>query len=102
MTFAASGAPSGELSGALARDFTGGAASPGPLSQVLPRQGPHGPLGVLICGHGSRNRLAVAEFADLADKLRQGLAPVPLEYGYLEFARPILREVQDIVGFLRA
>ncbi|MCX5953445.1 MAG: sirohydrochlorin chelatase [Cyanobacteria bacterium] len=100
MTFAASGALPGEPSGALARDFTGGAVSPSPLSQsplsqVLPRQGPHGPLGVLICGHGSRNRLAVAEFAALADKLRQRLNPVPLEYGYLEFARPILREGLD-------
>jgi sirohydrochlorin cobaltochelatase len=95
MTFAASGAPSGELFGALARDFSGGAASPGPSSQVLPRQGPHGPLGVLICGHGSRNRLAVAEFAALADQLRQRLDPVPLEYGYLEFARPILRDGLD-------
>ncbi len=95
MTFAASGALPGEPSGALARDFTGGAASPGPLSQVVPRHGPHGPLGVLICGHGSRNRLAVAEFAALADKLRQRLDPVPLEYGYLEFARPILREGLD-------
>ena len=70
-------------------------ASDAPLSQVLPRQGPHGPLGVLICGHGSRNRLAVAEFAALADKLRQRLDPVPLEYGYLEFARPILRDGLD-------
>jgi sirohydrochlorin cobaltochelatase len=95
MTFAASGAPSGELSGALARDFTGGAASPGSFSQLLPRHGPHGPLGVLICGHGSRNRLAVGEFAALADQLRQRLDPVPLEYGYLEFARPILREGLD-------
>ena len=95
MTFAANDAPSGELSGALSRDFTGGTASLSPLSQVLPGQGPHGPLGVLICGHGSRNRLAVAEFAALADKLRQRLNPVPLEYGYLEFARPILREGLD-------
>ena len=27
-------------------------------------------VGVLICGHGSRNRLAVDEFARLADGLR--------------------------------
>ena len=54
--------------------------------------GPHGPIGVLVCGHGSRNRLAVAEFAELAKGL-QGLLPeVPVEYGYLEFARPILRD----------
>ncbi len=52
----------------------------------------HGPIGVMICGHGSRNRLAVAEFAQLAEQVRARLAPVPVEYGYLEFARPILRD----------
>ena len=51
-----------------------------------------GPLGVMICGHGSRNRLAVAEFARLAEGLRPLLPGVPVEYGYLEFARPILRD----------
>ena len=63
-----------------------------PLSSVLPAAGPHGRLGVLVCGHGSRNRLAVDEFAQLAQQLRERLAPVPVEYGYLEFARPILRD----------
>jgi len=58
----------------------------------LGTSGPDGPLGVLVCGHGSRNRLAVAEFASLAEQLRQLLAPVPVAHGYLEFARPILRD----------
>jgi sirohydrochlorin cobaltochelatase len=68
---------------------------PSPLSAAaaaIPLEGPHGPMGVLVCGHGSRNRLAVAEFADLAGQLRGHLGAVPLEYGYLEFARPILRD----------
>ena len=51
-----------------------------------------GPIGVMICGHGSRNRQAVAEFAQLAEGLRAQLPGVPVEYGYLEFARPILRD----------
>ena len=51
-----------------------------------------GPVGVLICGHGSRNRQAVGEFAQLAEGLRQRLPQLPVEYGYLEFARPILRD----------
>ena len=51
-----------------------------------------GPIGVMICGHGSRNRLAVGEFAALAQQVLHKLAPVPVEYGYLEFARPILRD----------
>jgi sirohydrochlorin cobaltochelatase len=54
-----------------------------------------GPIGVLICGHGSRNRLAVAEFAQLAEGLRALLPGIPVEYGYLEFARPILRDGLD-------
>jgi sirohydrochlorin cobaltochelatase len=54
--------------------------------------GPHGSIGVLVCGHGSRNRLAVAEFAELANGLQALLPEVPVEYGYLEFARPILRD----------
>ena len=57
--------------------------------------GPHGPIGVLVCGHGSRNRLAVAEFAALARGLQEQLPAVPVEYGYLEFARPILRDGLD-------
>jgi len=52
-------------------------------------------LGVLICGHGSRNRLAVEEFAQMVDALRPKLGPMPVEHGYLEFARPILRDGLD-------
>jgi sirohydrochlorin cobaltochelatase len=59
---------------------------------ALPPSTEHGPLGVLVCGHGSRNRLAVAEFASLAEQLQRQLAPLPVEHGYLEFARPILRD----------
>jgi sirohydrochlorin cobaltochelatase len=71
-----------------------GSARVDPVSaaQGLGPIGPHGPLGVLVCGHGSRNRLAVEEFASLAEQLRRSLAPVPVAYGYLEFARPILRD----------
>jgi sirohydrochlorin cobaltochelatase len=58
----------------------------------VPLSGSHGPLGVLVCGHGSRNRLAVEEFARLAEALRRRLDPLPVEHGYLEFARPILRD----------
>ena len=55
-------------------------------------ESPNDRLGVLICGHGSRNRLAVEEFAKMVDALRPKLAPMPVEHGYLEFARPILRD----------
>ena len=46
--------------------------------------------GVMLCGHGSRNRRAVDEFARLSDRLRERLPGVPLEYGYLEFADPVI------------
>ncbi|MBM7068626.1 sirohydrochlorin chelatase [Actibacterium sp. 188UL27-1] len=52
--------------------------------------------GVMICGHGSRSQAAVDEFAVLAQKLP---AYLPddwlLDYGYLEFANPVIRDGLD-------
>ncbi|MFN7678534.1 MAG: sirohydrochlorin chelatase, partial [Cyanobacteriota bacterium] len=45
----------------------------------------------------SRNRFAVAEFANLAERLRDQLQPLPVAHGYLEFARPILRDGLDLL-----
>lgn len=63
-----------------------------PVNPKTALHGPDGRIGVMICGHGSRNRFAVGEFAQLARRLQELLHPVPVAYGYLEFARPILRE----------
>jgi sirohydrochlorin cobaltochelatase len=52
-------------------------------------------LGVMLCGHGSRDEDAVTEFALLAQHLKQRMPDRPVEYGYLEFARPIIREGLD-------
>ncbi|HYD69957.1 sirohydrochlorin chelatase [Azospirillum sp.] len=52
-------------------------------------------LGVMICGHGSRDADAVAEFAFVAGKLAGRLPFEHVEHGYLEFARPVLREGLD-------
>jgi len=46
--------------------------------------------GVMLCGHGSRNQRAVGEFAVLADALKARLPGIPVEYGYLEFANPVI------------
>jgi len=48
-------------------------------------------IGVMICGHGSRSQAAVDEFAVLAEKL-PALLPEGWEtdYGYLEFANPVI------------
>jgi len=52
--------------------------------------------GVMICGHGSRSQSAVDEFATLADKLPAYLPDDWMtEYGYLEFANPVIRDGLD-------
>ena len=51
--------------------------------------------GVMLCGHGSRNQLAVGEFAALADALKAKLPCIPVEYGYLEFANPVIHQGLD-------
>jgi sirohydrochlorin cobaltochelatase len=47
---------------------------------------------VMICGHGSRDPEALAEFELLAAGLRAKLPATDIESGYLEFARPVIRE----------
>lgn len=49
----------------------------------------------MLCGHGSRNQLAVGEFANLARGLKARLPGVPVEYGYLEFADPVIHQGLD-------
>lgn len=52
--------------------------------------------GIMICGHGSRSKAAVDEFAVLAEKLPAHLpADWPVAYGYLEFANPVIRAGLD-------
>ncbi len=53
-------------------------------------------IGVMICGHGSRSQSAVDEFATLAEKLPPLLPKEwATEYGYLEFANPLIRDGLD-------
>jgi sirohydrochlorin cobaltochelatase len=47
---------------------------------------------VMICGHGSRDRQAIEEFDLLSQHLRQRLPAYDLESGFLEFARPVIRD----------
>lgn len=53
------------------------------------------PIGVMICGHGSRDPEACAQFARVVERIRERLPQWPVEMGYLEFARPIIREGLD-------
>ena len=53
-------------------------------------------IGVMICGHGSRSQAAVDEFKVLAEKLPAYLPDDWItDYGYLEFANPVIRAGLD-------
>lgn len=53
-------------------------------------------IGVMLCGHGSRAQSAVDEFATLAQKIPPHLpSHWHFEYGYLEFANPVIRAGLD-------
>lgn len=52
-------------------------------------------FGVLICGHGSRNKVALQEFEVLVSAIKDRLKGISVEYAYLEFAHPVLNEALD-------
>src|SRR3546814_3679192 len=52
-------------------------------------------IGVMVCGHGSRDEGAVSEFEAVARGIRARLPQYPVESGFLEFATPIIREGLD-------
>jgi len=47
---------------------------------------------IMICGHGSRDVEAIQEFELLAQHFRQRLPDYDIESGFLEFARPVIRD----------
>ncbi|MEO1471179.1 MAG: sirohydrochlorin chelatase [Pseudomonadota bacterium] len=49
----------------------------------------------MVCGHGSRSKAAVAEFAAMVEKLPGRFDGWPVEHGYLEFANPVIRDGLD-------
>lgn len=51
--------------------------------------------GVMVCGHGSRDENAVREFESVANGLRERLPQYDIDYGFLEFATPIIRTGLD-------
>ena len=52
-------------------------------------------LGIMVCGHGSRNQNAAREFAVIAEALKARNPDMPVEYGYLEFCNPVIAEGLD-------
>ena len=51
--------------------------------------------GVLICGHGSRAKIAEEEFSLLASGLRQRFPHVKFAYGFLEYSAPNIHMALD-------
>ena len=54
-----------------------------------------GNTGIMICGHGSRSTAAVEEFRGLASQVARRYPDDPVEFGFLEFAQPIIRNGLD-------
>ena len=54
-----------------------------------------GNTGIMICGHGSRSEAAVEEFRGLAGHIAGRYPDHPVEFGFLEFAQPIIRTGLD-------
>ena len=52
-------------------------------------------IGILICGHGSRNKLAITEFKELTRFIQEKYPSILVEFGFLEFAKPSLTDALD-------
>ena len=52
-------------------------------------------IGVMVCGHGSRDPEAIEEFKAVAAGIARRLPQYPADYGFLEFAKPIIRDGLD-------
>jgi sirohydrochlorin cobaltochelatase len=48
--------------------------------------------GIMVCGHGSRDDDAIREFEKVATGIKARLPAVSVATGYLEFARPTIRD----------
>ena len=52
-------------------------------------------IGIVLCGHGSRDPQAVEEFINVVNKIKSRIPSIPVAFGFLEFNRPIIREALD-------
>ena len=52
-------------------------------------------IGILLCGHGSRDPQAVKEFKNVVDKIKSRIPKIPVAFGFLEFNRPIISDALD-------
>ncbi len=52
-------------------------------------------IGILLCGHGSRDPKAVKEFINVVEKIKSRIPYIPVVFGFLEFNRPIISAALD-------
>jgi len=52
-------------------------------------------IGVMVCGHGSRDEGAVREFESVARGIKERMPQYDVDSGFLEFATPIIRDGLD-------
>ncbi len=52
-------------------------------------------IGIVLCGHGSRDPKAVVEFINVVNKIQSKIPNIPVSFGFLEFNRPIISEALD-------
>ncbi|TQV78434.1 sirohydrochlorin chelatase [Denitrobaculum tricleocarpae] len=52
-------------------------------------------IGVMVCGHGSRDEGAVREFQSVARGIKERMPQYDVDSGFLEFATPIIRDGLD-------
>ncbi|TAD87169.1 MAG: sirohydrochlorin chelatase [Alphaproteobacteria bacterium] len=57
---------------------------------ATPGTGPR--TGIFVCGHGSRDVDATREFEAMVADIRRRFPDLPVEHGYLEFARPVIHD----------
>ncbi len=52
-------------------------------------------IGIILCGHGSRDPKAVKEFINVVEKIKSRIPNIPVVFGFLEFNRPIISAALD-------
>ena len=52
-------------------------------------------IGIMVCGHGSRSVSAIDQFSNVVSQLKSYFPSIPLEFGYLEFSNPVIRDGLD-------
>jgi sirohydrochlorin cobaltochelatase len=62
------------------------------VAQIIAAEYGEPMTGIMVCGHGSRDAGAMEEFQLVAAGIRARMPGYPVETGYLEFARPVIRE----------